>query len=162
MTAEYLANGSKELLEGRLPKEIMDDTGKVIQDQVAIRKRQTETILSPFLVLFVCSWSQDESQTRVALSHSELTDYLRSKSLWMKEMLESSNELLWNAPEMPLSLGGEAKLLTTEEASTLLTKLREVPPPLHGSELIKKYETLQKILQIAAQDPRFRVLIRTT
>jgi hypothetical protein len=162
MTAEYLFNGSKELLEGRLPKEIIDDTGKMIRDRAAIRRRQTETILNPFLVFFVCSWSRNGHQTRVALSHTQLTDYLRSKSLWMDEMLGSSNELLWNAPEMPLSIGGEAKLLTKEEANTLLSKLREVPPPLHGPELIKEYETLEQLLQIAAQDTRFRVLIRTT
>jgi hypothetical protein len=66
----------------------------------------------------------------------------------MDEMLGSSNELLWDAPEMHLSIGGEAKLLTTEEANTLLSKLREVPPPLQGSELIKEYETFEQLLQI--------------
>lgn len=162
MTAEYLANGSKELLEEKFPKEILDDTGEMIRDRKAIRRRQTETILNPFLVLFICSWSRSGRQTRIALSHGQLTDYLRSKSQWMDEMLGSSNELLWNAAQTPLSIGGEAKLLTKEEARTLLGKLREVPPPLHGPELMEEYETLEQLLQIAAQDSRFRVLIRTT
>lgn len=160
--AEYLANGSKELLEGKFPKEILDDTGEMIRDRDAIRRRQTETILNPFLVLFICSWSRNGRQAHIALSHGHLTDYLRSKSRWMQEMLASSNELLWNAAQMPLSMGGEAKLLTKEEARTLLGKLTEVPPPLHGAELIAQYEALKQFLQIAAQDSRFRVLIRTT
>jgi len=42
MTAEYLANGSKELLEGKFPKEVLDDTGEMIRDREAIRRRQTE------------------------------------------------------------------------------------------------------------------------
>ncbi|MBZ5492451.1 MAG: hypothetical protein LAO76_16100 [Acidobacteriia bacterium] len=162
MTAEYLANGSKELLEGQFPKEMLDDTGEIIRDREAIRRRQTETILNPFLVLFICSWSRNGRQIRIALSHGQLTDYLRSKSRWMDDMLGSSNELLWNAPEMPFSIGGEAKLLTKEEARILLGKLRTVPPPLHGSELIEEYEALRQLLQIAARNPRFRVLIRTT
>ena len=77
-------------------------------------------------------------------------------------MLGSSNELLWNAPNMPLSIGGDSKLLTQKEASTLLRKLREVPSPPHDPNLIKQYETLKEFLQIAAQNPRFRILIRTT
>jgi len=162
MTAEYLANGSKELLEGKFPKEVLDDTGEMIRDREAIRRRQTETILNPFLVLFICSWSRNGRQTRIALSHGQLTDYLRSKSRWMDEMLGSSNELLWNAAQMPLSIGGEAKLLTKEESTTLLDKLREVPPPLHGAKLIEEYEALKQLLHIAAQDSRFRILIRTT
>jgi hypothetical protein len=162
MTAEYLANGSKELLEGRFPKQVLDDTGEMIRDRKAIRKRQTEIILSPFLILFICSWSRNGHQTRIPLSHGQLTDYLRSKSRWMDELLGSSNEFLWNAAQMPLSIGGEAKLLTKEEAQILLDKLREVPPPLQGSELIEQYEALKQLLQIAAQDSRFRVLIRTT
>jgi hypothetical protein len=160
--AKYLAKGSTELLDGRLPKEILDDTGQVIRDQDAIRRRQTETILSPFLVLFLCSWSRDGVQTHFPLNRGRLTDYLRSKSPWMDEMLGSSSELLWNAPDMPLSIGGEAKLLTKEEASTLLSKLREVPSPVQDQELSNQYEALKQLLQIAAQEPRFRVLIRTS
>jgi len=161
MTAEYLARGSKQLLDGSLPKEILDDTGEVIRDREVIRRHQTETILTPFLVYFLCSWSRDGSQTRVPLSHSPLTDYLRSQSPWMDEMLGSSNELLWDAPDMPLPMGGEAKLLTEKEARTLLDKLQEVAPPSEGQELINQYEDLKQLLQIAAQEPRFRVLIRT-
>jgi hypothetical protein len=162
MTAQYLAKSSKELVDGRLPKEILDDTGEIIRDQDAIRRRQTTTILSPFLVIFFCSWSPDRLQTHVSLSHSRLTNYLRSKSPWMDEMLGSSNELLWNAPDLPLPMGGEGKFLTLEGANTLLSRLREVPSPSDDQELIKQYETLRKFLEIAAHEPRFRLLIRTT
>lgn len=164
LTAQYLAKASKDLLNGKQPKEVLDDTGKIIRNQGAVRRRQTETILGPFLVLFLCSWSRDGSHTIISLSRSSLTNYLRSKSPWMDEMLGSSNELLWNAPDMPLSIGGEAKLLTQEEASTLLHKLEHVPSPSksQGQELIKQYETLKEFLHIAAQNPRFRLLIRTT
>lgn len=162
IAAQYFAEGSKGLLDGRLPKEIVDDTGKTIRNQEAIRRRQTTTILNPFLVLFLCSWSRDGFQTHISLSRSRLTEYLRSKSSWMDQMLGSSNEIVWNASEMPLSIGGEAKLLTKEEATTLLSKLVEVPSPLHGQELINEYEALKQLLQIATQDPRFRILIRTT
>ena len=162
MTAQYLANASNELLNGSQPKEILDDAGRIIRDQSMIRTRQTETILNPFLVLFLCSWSRDGSQTAIPLSRGRLVGYLRSKSTWMDEFLASSNKLLWNAPDMPLSIGGQAKLLTQEEAIILLSKLQEVPPPSQGQELIKQYDTLKEFLQIAVNDPRFRVLIRTT
>lgn len=162
ITAQYFAKASKELLDGRLPEEVLDDTGEMIRDQEAIRKRQTETILGPFLVLFLCSWSRDGSLTRVPLSHGQLAGYLRAKSPWMDEMLRSSNELLWNAQDMPLSIGGENKLLTKEEANTLLSKLQDVPPPSHGQELINQYTTLKQLLEIAVLESRFRVLIRTT
>lgn len=162
MIAQYLAEGSVDLLDGRLPKEILGDSGEMIRDPDAIRRRQTETILSPFLVLFLCSWPRDGAQTRLPLGRSRLTDYLRSKSPWMDEMLGSSNELLWNASDILLPIGGEAKLLTKEEANALLNKLQEVPPPSEGQELISQYEALRQLLRIAAHDARFRVLIRTT
>ena len=76
-------------------------------------------------------------------------------------MLGSSNELIWNAPDIPLSIGGEAKLLTRAEATTLLSKLQEVPPPSENRELIKQYDALKQLLQVAAEEPRFRVLIHT-
>jgi len=161
-TALYLADGSKDLLDGKLPKEILDDGGETIRDPALIRRRQTEIILNRFLVLFLCAWSKNGTQTIVPLSRSELTAYLRSKSPWMEDFLGSSNELLWRAPDLPLSIGGEAKLLTKEEATTLLSKLREVPSPLHGQELIDEYQTLKQLLEIAVQDPRFRILIRTS
>jgi len=160
--AQYLANGSNELLGGKLPQEITNDTGDIVRDQEGIRRRQTATVLNPFLVLFLCSWSRDGIQTRIPLSRGRLTDYLRSKSPWMDEMLGSSNELVWNAPDMPLPMNGEAKLLTQKDAGKLLSKLEEVPVPLHGGELINEYESLRQLLQIAAQDSRFRLLVRTT
>ena len=160
--AQYFVDGSRDLLDGKLPKEILDDGGETIRDPELIRRRQTEIILSPLLVLFLCAWSKNGSQTIVPLSHSQLTAYLRSKSPWMEDFLGSSNELLWHAPDLPLPIGGEAKLLTRSEASTLLNKLRQVPRPLQGETLIGQYETLKQLLEIAVQDPRFRVLIRTT
>src|SRR5262245_43143963 len=37
MAAQYLAKGSNELLDGKLPREVLDDTGETIRDQGAIR-----------------------------------------------------------------------------------------------------------------------------
>ena len=160
--AQYLASGSEELLNGKLPQEILDDNGQTIRDQELIRRRQTQTVLSRFLVLFLCAWSKNGIQMTVPLSRSQLSSYLRSRSAWMEDFLGSSNELLWNAPNMPLPIGGEAKLLTREEAHTLLDKLREVSPPAEGQTLTNQYETLKQLLEIAAANPRFRILIRTT
>jgi len=159
--AQFFARGSEELLEGRLPKEILDDRGELIKDQKAIQRHQTDRILSRFPVLFLCSWSRDGSQTHVTLSRGQLTKYLRSQSSWLDEMLGSSNELLGKALDMRLSIGGEAKLLTKEEAAILLSKVEEVPAPSQNQKLIKEYEILKQLLQIAAADPRFRILILT-
>ena len=161
-TAQYLANSSKELLGGKLPKEILDDHGTTIRDPKLVRRRQTEIILSPFLVLFLCAWSKDGTQTNISLSHGQFVGYLRSNSPWMEDFLGSSNELLWNAADIPLAIGGDAKLLAKEEAGVLLRKLKEVPLPSGGQELMDQYEMLRQLLQIAVENPRFRVLIRTT
>ena len=161
MAAQYFAKASEDLLEGLLPKRVLDDTGELIRDQKGIRKHQTDIVLSRFLVLFFCSWSRDGDHIRISLSRGRLTHYLRSQSSWMDEMLGSSNELIWNAPDIPLSIGGEAKLLTRAEATTLLSKLQEVPPPSENRELIKQYDALKQLLQVAAEEPRFRVLIHT-
>lgn len=160
--AQYLAKGAEDLLKGKLPTKILDDTGQPLHDPDAILKLQTERILNPFLVLFLCSWPGDTTQTHIAFSRGPLVNYLRSKSTWMDDMLGSSNELLWNAPDMPLPIGGEAKLLTREDAGTLLKRVQEVPVPSEGQELIQQYKTLERLLQIAAENPRFRVLIRTS
>lgn len=161
-TAQYLAEGSKQLLDGKVPKQLLDDRGQTIRDRDAIRRRQTETILSRFLVLFLCSWSENGVQTGIDLSRSPLTHYLRRQSQWMDEMLGSSNELLWDAPDLPLPIGGEAKLLTQAEAQRLLSELQKVSPPSQDSNLASQYAALQQLLEIAAQEPRFRLLLRTT
>jgi hypothetical protein len=159
---QYLADGSEDLLNGKLPREILDDNGQTIRDPELIRRRQTERVLSRFLVLFLCAWSKNGTPMIVPLSRSQLSSYLRSRSPWMEDLLGSSNEFLWNAPNMSLPIGGEAKLLTREEASMLLDKLREVAPPSEGQTLMNQYETLKQFLKIAAANPRFRILIRTT
>ena len=160
--AQYLADSSEDLLNGKLPDEILGDNGEKIRDPELIRRRQTEIVLSRFLVLFLCAWSNNGQQIAVPLSRSQLSAYLRSKSPWMEDFLGSSNELLWNAPNMPWSIGGEAKLLKREQTSILLDKLRAVSPPVEGGMLISQYATLKQLLEIAVADPRFRILIRTT
>jgi len=160
--AQYLAHGSEDLLNGQLPQEIIDDNGQRIRDPKLIRRRQTEVLLSRFLVLFLCAWSKNGTPMTVPLSRSQLSSYLRSRSPWMEDFLGSSNELLWNAPDMPLPIGGETKLLTAEEARVLLDKLSEVSPPAEGQTLMNQYETLKQLLEIAVANPRFRLLIRTT
>ena len=160
--AQYLADNSEDLLNGKLPHEVLDDNGDAIRDIELIRRRQTEVVLSRFLVLFLCAWSKNGAQMTVPLSRSQLSAYLRSRSPWMEDFLGSSNELLWKAPDMPLPIGGEARLLTPEEARMLLEKFREVSPPTEGRALMRQYETLKQLLEIAAENPRFRILIRTT
>ena len=53
MAAQYFAKASEDLLEGLLPKRVLDDTGELIRDQKGIRKHQTEPFSRSFFLLLV-------------------------------------------------------------------------------------------------------------
>ena len=50
--AQYFAKGSTELLDGKLPEEIFDDTGHKIRNPVAIRKHKPKQSLAPSWFFF--------------------------------------------------------------------------------------------------------------
>ena len=76
-TAEYFADGSKQLIDGEMPNKILDDDGETIRDPQLIRRRQTERLLSRFLLLFLCAWSNTGTQTIIPLSRMRQTCHLR-------------------------------------------------------------------------------------
>lgn len=160
-TAQYLATASKDLLEGKLPPESRDDSGEIIQDRELIRTQETRTVLSPFLLLFLCSWSPYEALATISLNRNEFTEYLRSQSPWMDDVLGSSNELIWNAKDLALPISGDVKELGKRETDLLLTKLQEISPP-QDQELINQYMLLNEMLRMPSTDARFCVVIRTT
>jgi hypothetical protein len=59
-----------------------------------------------------------------------------------------------------VKLGGQAKLLTRGQSSTLLYELLRVPSPT-DSALRSQYENLKLLLKTAADDERYRTLIWT-
>lgn len=160
LNAEYLEKQTAELLEGHLPKLMMDDTvGRNTQDAETIRRLQTEKTLNRFLVLYSCTRSIAGSRG-ITVSRGAFADYLRAKSKWIDEMISLSNEFLWNASDLTPRIGGDAKLLSVNEANDLLNAFRAVPPP-EEQELRTQYETMKELLQTAAHDPRYRILIWT-
>jgi hypothetical protein len=75
-------------------------------------------------------------------------------------MISLSNEFLWEAPHLKPAIGGDAKLLTKDEAGTLLNAFQKIPPPT-DSALQTQYQTLKHLLETAVRDSRYRVLIWT-
>jgi hypothetical protein len=158
--AEYFAQGSKELLDGRLPEEFLDDTGETITDPVDIRRLITERVLTRFFVLFFCSRPAGEGTGGINLNRGALSNYIRGRSKWIEETLSFSNAFLWDAPKLRPSIGGEANLLTKNDAVALLGAVQDVPVPPEAP-LKTQYLNLLHLLKIAAREPRYRLLIWT-
>jgi hypothetical protein len=159
--AEYLARESAALLEGQLRSEMLDDTtGEILKEPKGIRRRQAEQTLNRFLVLYACTRTPNGATSGISLNRGSLADYVRANSKWMDETLSLSNAFLWEAPDLKPMIGGDAKLLTESEASTLLNAFREVAPPVN-EDLKSQYNTLKALLETAAHEPRYRILIWT-
>lgn len=161
VSATYFERQGRSLLDGEIPKEAMDDTtGEIITKPEIIRQRQTETVLSRFLVLYWCARYPHGIPAGITLNRGALADYVRTRSGWIDEMLSLSNEFLWEAPDLKPPIGGQAKLLTRGEAGILLDALLKVPAPME-SGLRSQYENLVLLLKTAAGDQRYRILIWT-
>jgi hypothetical protein len=159
--ADYFAHGSRDLLDGKLPEQAMDDTtGEITRNPEVIRRRRTEVVLARFLVLFWCARHSHEIPVGITLNRGALADYIRGRSKWIDEMISLSNEFLWRAPDLKPPIGGDAKLLTQDQAATLLNALLEITAPT-DSGLRSQYESLKLLLKTAVDNQRYRILICT-
>jgi hypothetical protein len=159
--ADYYAQGSRDLLSGKLPHTELDDrTGEVSHDQEFIRRRRTETVLTRLFVLFWCTRYSESFPDAITLSRGPLADYIRSQSKWIDETLSLSNEFLWDAPDLEPPIGTDAKLLTQDQSAILLDALRRIPAPADPT-LRSEYDHLEALLQTAVDSDRYRILICT-
>ena len=161
VSTEYLEKLTGELLTGHLPKVIMDDTvGRDTQDTEIIKRRQAERTLNRFLVLYSCIPSIAPASQGITLNRGAFADYIRAKSKWINDAISLSNKFLWEASDLEPRIGGNAKLLSGNEANILLNAFRMVPPP-EEQDLRTRYEIMKGLLETAAHDPRYRILIWT-
>lgn len=160
VSAEYLEKQTAELLTEHLPNVIMDDTvGRDTRDAEIIKRRQAERTLNRFLVLYSCIPSIAASQG-ITLNRGTFADYIRAKSKWIDDAISLSNKFLWEASDLEPRIGGDAKLLSGNEANILLNAFHAVPPP-EEQDLRTQYEIMKELLETAAHDPRYRILIWT-
>lgn len=159
--ADYFAQGSRDLLNGKLPEELVDDTtGQATRDFKRIRQRETEVVLTHFLVLYWCARYPRGTSAGITLNRGALANYIRSQSRWVDEMLSLSNNFLWDAQDLTPRVGTDAKLLTPDQSGILLAELMKVPPP-RDLHLNSQYEELKRLLEAAVRNQHLRILICT-
>jgi hypothetical protein len=161
--AKQIASVSRKTGDESLwPDEVYDEHRRILGDwpSRASTERSGKSLeefvtdpVGPELLEAICLPRDLGLSPEQSMSEPDLMDYLYQRSHWIEDMFTSVLEP--TGPDLQVKLGEWSRLFSQDETMKFRSEVSAILPHAQPTEVVEGFSNLQRILALAAENPRF-------